>query len=79
MTLNTSNNDRAIRDLLRPFRDMVHQCADDTLGAQDPVYIIMRFCKKFAQPVFATNGAGKVEFVKNGKFFFFVKDRYVAE
>lgn len=73
------HNDSAVGYFIGPFVYMVDQRADDALRAKNFFYIVMWFGKEFSQPVFAADCAGKIEFMKNGKLLFLVKDRYVAE
>jgi hypothetical protein len=58
---------------------MIQQGFNDVLCARDPFQVMVGLCKKPAQPFFAPDGFGKVEFMKNGIFFFLVKDGNVVE
>ncbi len=69
----------AIGYFIGPFVNMIDKCSKNALGAKNFFYIVVRFGKEFAQPVFTADGTRKIEFMENGKFFFLVKDRYVAE
>jgi hypothetical protein len=58
---------------------MFNQRPDHLLCACYPFDVFVWFCKKTAQPFFATTGAGKIEFMKNGKFLFLVEDGNVIK
>src|SRR4051812_31815790 len=73
------HDDRAIRDLRRPVIEMCEQRLNDVLCADDPFEIVVRFQKKTTQPFFPANSLGKIEPVKNGKFFLLVKDGNIVE
>ena len=73
------HDDGAIGDLGRPVVNMFNQCFDNILRADDSFQIVMRFGKKTAQPFLAANGSGKIQFVKNRKFFFLVKNGNIVE
>ena len=62
-----------------PVIYMLHQCAYHFLGASNFFQVAMRLGKELTQPLFATDSTCKIQFVKNGKLFFRVKDRNVIE
>ena len=62
-----------------PVINMLHQCTDHLLRADDLFQVLVRLRKKLAQPFFAATGTGKIEFMKNGKFLFRVEDGNVIE
>ena len=64
----------AVRYFFGPFVYMIDQGAENALRTGNFFYIVVRFSKEFAQPVFTADCAGKIEFMKNRKLLFFVKD-----
>ena len=73
------HQDCSVGDVRRPFVDMIQKSPNDLLRAEYSFDILVRFRKKTMEPLFATDGTGKIEFVKNREFLFRVKDRNVFE
>jgi hypothetical protein len=58
---------------------MMKERFENFLCSKYPFHIRMRLGKKSQQPCPATRSPCKIQFMKNGKFLFRVKDRNIAE
>ena len=73
------HQDRPVADLVGPVVEMFQQGLNDLLSTKNMFEIAVRFRKKSFQPLLAADCSCEIQFVKNRKFFFGVKDGNIAE